>query len=119
MIILFEIAIVLIISVVLKKLGNALCMCVEREPFFFGLFRIPKNVWWHIFSFLLTYYLFSTAIWLLVGPCGDKKDITCASACINKRVHAVKMLLDHEYYCPSIVSQPATVVEMILDGYWH
>ena len=119
MMIVFEILIVLMVSVVLKNVCVALSMCVERDPSFFGLFRVPKNVWWHILSFLLTYQMFIMTAWLMFGPCYDIGDVKCVSACVNVRVNAVKTLLSYEYQCPKAEFPLPTTVQMLLDGYWH
>ena len=119
--VLFDIAFitfVLVQSVLLKKVGEALCLCVEREPSFFGLFRIPKALWWYSFSFLLTYHALAFVTWVLFGACIEQNDPACAAACINVRVDAVKALLARQH-CSPPVAKPPTIVEMILDGYWH
>jgi hypothetical protein len=124
MMMLFDIVIVLLFSVMLKKAGDVICTCVDGEPSFFGMFRIPKHLWWHMFSFLLTYHIFMMVAWVLFGACGEKNDMTCAAACVNERVNAVKTLLAHQYYnCPAVpklAAQPPTmIIEMLLDSYWH
>ena len=125
MMMLFDIVIVLLFSVMLKKAGDVICTCVDSEPSFFGMFRIPKHLWWHMLSFLLTYHIFMMVAWVLFGACGEKNDMTCAAACVNERVNAVKTLLAHQYYnCPAVVpklaAQPPTmIIEMLLDSYWH
>jgi hypothetical protein len=115
--ILFELAIVLIVSVTLKTAGDVLCKCVESEPSFFGMFRIPKHLWWHAVSFYLTYNSIIMVMWIMFGACGEQKDMACASACIKERVNAIKTLLAHQYDCSS-VTQPM-IKDMLIDGYWH
>ena len=122
MMILFDLLIVLMFSVMFKNACNVLCTCVESEPSFFGMFRIPKHIWWHMFSFLLTYHIFIMAVWVLFGACGEKNDMTCAAACVNERVKAIKTLLAHQYNCPAVpklAAQPPTIIEMLLDSFWH
>ena len=122
MMILFDLLIVLMFSVMFKNACNVLCTVVESEPSFFGMFRIPKHVWWHVFSFLLIYHISIMTSWVLFGDCVEKKDMSCAASCVNERVNAVKTLLAHQYYCPAVTqlaAQPPTIIEMLLDSYWH